>query len=204
MSTGRVEGVDMKKNLLLMIVFTVLGMISMSSAEVVANLEYDLWDEVLSQYVDDEGLTNYEGLLEDRKVFDQFISQIENTDINSLSIVEQKTFWINAYNAITMKVILDKYPVKDIRFVDFGLVWKKARAVAKGKTSLGDIEHKILRPQGDPRIHFAINCASGGCPKLPKSAFRPDQLDEQLDYETKRFINDHEKVRLDRTGPLPD
>ena len=67
--------------------------------------------------------------------------------------------------------------------------------------SLGDIEHEILRKWDpiDPRIHFAINCASGGCPKLPKTHFPPADLDRRLDFEARRFVNDPAKVRLDRT-----
>lgn len=163
-----------------------------------AQVDYSLWANVLKKYVDDQGRVNYEGLKEDRAELDQFISQIENIDVNTLSPVEAKTFWINAYNAITMKVIIDKYPVKGIRTINFGLVWEIGRKVAQGKKSLGDIEHKIVRPMGDPRIHFALNCASISCPKLPNEPFYPDRLDEQLDREARRFINDPEKVRLDR------
>ena len=74
-----------------------------------------------------------------------------------------------------------------------------SKHVAQGKHSLSDIEHKILRPLGDPRVHFALNCASIGCPKLPKKPFDPQQLDQQLDFETRRFMNDPGKIRLDRT-----
>jgi len=160
--------------------------------------DYTLWGQVLETYVNEQGKVNYEGLLKNRGRFDRFIKNIKHTDINGLSPVEQKAFWINAYNAITMKVILDNYPVKDIRFVNFSLVWKLKRKVAQGKYSLGHIEHEILRPLGDPRIHFAINCASGGCPKLSRKPFYPETLEQQLDFEAKRFINDHSKVRIDR------
>lgn len=170
------------------------------SPMVEASVNYDLWAKVLKNYVNDQGLVNYEGLKTNRKEFDQFINQLENIDAETLTPIEQKTFWINAYNALTIKVILDKYPVKSIRHINFGLVWEVRRKVAQGKKSLGHIEHKILRPMGDPRIHFAINCASIGCPKLPTEPFYPDQLDEQLDRETKRFINDIEKVKLDRSA----
>jgi len=163
-------------------------------------LDYALYAKVLKTYVDDHGRVDYEGLKKNRKEFDQFISQIETTDLSVLSELEQKTFWINAYNAITMKVILDKYPVKSIRSINFGLVWEVPRKVARQKRSLGYIEHKILRPMGDPRIHFAINCASIGCPNLPQEPLYPDQLEQQLDRETRKFINDPEKIRLDKNS----
>jgi len=163
-----------------------------------SSIDYSLWANVLKNYVNEEGLVDYEGLLNDRSRFDQFMALVESADITVLNPTELKAYWINAYNAITMKVILDKYPVKKIILVNFGLVWKKGRKAAQGKYSLEHIEHKILRPLGDPRIHFAINCASIGCPKLPQKPFYPLTLDEQLDHETVRFINDEEKVRIDR------
>jgi len=161
-------------------------------------LDYALWEQVLKKFVNDQGRVDYEGLKKDPDQFHQFIDQIEKMDIQQLSHVEQKAFWINAYNAITMKVILDHYPVTSIRLLNFGLVWHADRKVAAGKKSLGDIEHKILRPMGDPRIHFAINCASIGCPRLPNRPFYPETLEEQLDQEAKRFMNDPQKVFLDR------
>jgi hypothetical protein len=163
--------------------------------------DYSGWAYILGKYVDAQGRVDYQGILKnppDKQIFDRFIESIEKADLNLLAAMEHKAFWINAYNAITMNVILDKYPVKDIRFVNFGRVWNVARKVAGGELSLGHIEHKILRPLSDPRIHFAINCASGGCPKLPQKPFYPEMLDEQLDFEARRFIQDADKVRLDR------
>ncbi|MCA9409055.1 MAG: DUF547 domain-containing protein [Candidatus Omnitrophica bacterium] len=161
-------------------------------------INYSLWDNVLKTYVNEQGRVDYEGLLKDRHKFDQFIAQVEKVNISTFTPQEQKAFWINAYNAITMKVIVDNYPVKGIRTINFGLVWNVGRNVAGGKKSLSDIEHKILRLLGDPRIHFAINCASIGCPRLLNKPFYPETLDEQLDREAVRFINDPEKIKLDR------
>ncbi len=162
-------------------------------------VDYTLWGKVLRNHVNDQGRVDYSGLKANMGGLNQFIQQVENADITSLSAVEQKTFWINAYNALTLKVVADNYPVKSIRGINLGLVWKMGRKVAGGKKSLGDIEHKILRPLGDPRIHFAINCASIGCPKLPNKPFYVETLNEQLDYETRRFVNDSEKISLDKT-----
>lgn len=190
----------MKKFVIFIIVVFILLVFKDAQSQNVAKaaLDYSLWAQVLNRYVNAEGLVNYEDLKNNRREFDQFIDQVQNVDVNQLSPTEQKAFWINAYNALTVKVILDRYPVKSIRHINFGLVWEVGRKVAGGKKSLGNIEHKILRPLGDPRIHFAINCASIGCPKLPNKPFYPEKLDEQLNYEAKRFINDPEKVRLDR------
>jgi len=101
---------------------------------------------------------------------------------------------------LTMRLIVDHYPLKfgGIRTINWGRPWDIKMKIAGQNLTLGDIEHKILRPLGDPRIHFALNCASIGCPKLPTEPFYPDLLEDQLDHEAKRFINDLEKVRLDR------
>ena len=105
-------------------------------------------------YVNEEGLVDYEGLLKDRQKFDTFIQQIETASLTGMSHEEQKAFWINAYNAITIKVILDKYPVKSIRRINFGLVWEIGRKVAGQEKSLGDIEHKILQTIGRSAYSF--------------------------------------------------
>jgi len=165
-------------------------------------IQYEQWESVLNTFVDDNGRVDYEGLKNSRDLLDTFIeTQIENADLGNLSQQEQKAFWINAYNALTLRLIVDRYPLRfgGIRTINFGRPWSlRLKAAGKIRT-LNEIEHEILRKWDplDPRIHFAINCASGGCPKLPNTHFQPGKLDEQLDYETKRFINDKEKVRWD-------
>lgn len=186
---------------LICMVFFLPGLLGLrvAQADTAAFLvDYALWADVLAKHVNAQGRFDYEGLMKDRTSFDRFISQVENADLSQLNMDEKKAFWINAYNALTIKVILEHYPVRSIREINFGLVWNVDRKAAGGKKSLGDIEHKILRPLGDPRIHFAINCASVGCPKLPNKPFYPETLDEQLDLEARRFINDPEKVHIDR------
>jgi len=160
--------------------------------------DYQVWAKVLKEHVDDQGKVDYNKLKNNQADLDAFIEKVRNANIDEMSDIEQKTFWINAYNALTLQTIIDHYPVKSIRLINFGLVWKLSKHVAQEKHSLGNIEHEILRPLGDPRVHFALNCASIGCPKLPIKPFDPQQLDKQLDFETRRFINDTEKVRLDR------
>jgi len=167
-------------------------------------IDYQKWETILSTYVDGNGLVNYDGLKANRDVLDSFIkSQIESAVIDSLSDNEKKAFWINAYNALTMRLIVDHYPLKfgGIRTINWGKPWSIKMKVADQELSLGDIEHEILRKWDpmDPRIHFAINCASIGCPKLPNTYFDPQRLEEQLDHETRRFINDLQKVQLDKT-----
>lgn len=167
-------------------------------ADTVAFLvDYGLWADVLSRHVNDQGRFDYEGLMTDLSKFNAFIGQVENADLSQLNETEQKAFWINAYNALAVKTILDHYPVKSIREINFGFVWDVPRKVAGGKKSLKAIEDKILRSFGDPRAHFAISQAAVGSPKLPDTPFYPQNLDGQLDREARRFMNDPEKILID-------
>jgi hypothetical protein len=101
---------------------------------------------------------------------------------------ETLAYWINAYNAFTIKLIIDNYPVKSIN--DISQPWDKKFIPINGKSiSLNYIEHEILRKMNEPRIHFAINCASISCPKLLNEAYVPETLDGQLDNAAKEFIN---------------
>lgn len=189
------------KGLIMMGIMMFIGCNSqVSDAQLIPHQGYDLWAKVLNEYVNNQGRVDYQRLKENRGDLDKFIDQVRNTNIDAMSPAEQKTFWINAYNALTMRLIIDKYPLKfgGIRSINWGRPWSIKMQVAHQELPLGDIEHKILRPLGDPRVHFALNCASIGCPKLPDKPFDPERLDEQLDYETKRFMNDPQKVRLDR------
>lgn len=189
----------MKKRIL-----TFVTAVSLLSAICAAQpIDHTPWADVLQTFVNDEGRVDYEALKKDRAALEKFIAQVEQADVESMSPIEQKAFWLNAYNALTLNVVADAYPVKSIRHINFGLVWQVGRKAAGRTISLGDIEHKILRPLGDPRIHFALNCASLGCPRLPREPFDPKILDEQLEKAAADFINDPQKVRLDReTGTL--
>jgi hypothetical protein len=172
-----------------------------------AGINYSQWEQVLNAYVDHDGRVNYKGLKENRSLLDGFLEQnMQDADINALSDNEQKAFWINAYNALTLRLIVDHYPMKfgGIRTINWGRPWSIPMKVAGRPLTLSEIEHEILRKWDpiDPRIHFAINCASIGCPKLPNTHFDPEQLEMQLDKEAKRFINDPQKVRLDRSNNI--
>jgi len=164
--------------------------------------EYHIWEKVLREHVDDQGRVNYDKLKDNQADLNVYTEKVGNADIDQMSDIEQKAFWINAYNALTMQLIVDKYPLKlgGIRTINWGRPWSIKMRVAHRDLTLGDIEHNILRKWDppDPRVHFALNCASIGCPKLPIKFFDPQQLDEQLDFETRRFMNDAQKISLDR------
>ncbi len=156
---------------------------------------------LLKKYVKD-GVVDYRGFKNEESKLDQYLKVLEKTDSSKLSRNEQFAFYINAYNAWTIKLILSGYPgVKSIKELGsiFKSPWKKELVRIDGDmVTLDHIEHGILRPKyKDPRVHFAINCASKGCPPLRSEPYRGDVLDQQLDEMTRAFINDPKRNRLE-------
>ncbi|MCG8547372.1 MAG: DUF547 domain-containing protein, partial [Alphaproteobacteria bacterium] len=141
----------------------------------------------------------------DRKALKRYIDRLANTQISRYSRSEQMAYWINLYNALTVQVILDHYPVDSIREINispglfaFGPWDKKLITIEGQEVSLNDIEHRILRPiWQDPRIHYAVNCASIGCPDLQQTAFTGSNLERMLDEAATAYINHPRGVRLD-------
>ncbi|MBD3630626.1 DUF547 domain-containing protein [Cyclobacterium sp.] len=170
---------------------------------------HDIFDSLLSIHVDEEGLVDYKGFIADKEAFEDYLQLLSQNppDRNTWSREEQLAYWINAYNAYTIKLIMDHYPVKSIRDIGPKLeiplvntVWHLEFFEIGGRAaSLDEIEHKILRKEfEEPRIHFAINCASVSCPKLYNRAFTADKIEMQLEMVTKAFINDPSRNDLDR------
>jgi hypothetical protein len=161
------------------------------------------WDLILQRYVDashPSGINrfNYTGVIpKDRQVLRDYLQKMQNIEVSGLKRDEQKAFWINLYNALTVDVILDHYPVKSIRDIDIspGIFsngpWDAKLLEIEGeKVSLNDIEHRILRPiWQDNRVHYAVNCASLGCPNLQPLSFTTQNLDMLLDKAARDFIN---------------
>lgn len=109
-------------------------------------------------------------------------AELTEAPVASFSRSEQLAFWVNAYNLLTVDLILDHRPLRSIRDLDAGKVWTTRRfRVAGQDLTLDDIEHRRARPLGDPRVHAALNCASKGCPPLPSRPIRPATLAADLD-----------------------
>ncbi len=179
--------------------FFTTGLVSTSWASV--TVDNSVYAELLKKYVK-EGVVDYQGFKNEETNLDQYLKVLEKTDSSKLSHNEQFAFYINAYNAWTIKLILSGYPgVKSIK--EFGSIfkspWKKKLARIDGDmVTLDHIEHGILRPNyKDPLVHFAINCASKGCPPLRSEPYRGDVLDQQLDEMARAFINDPRHNRLE-------
>ena len=141
------------------------------------------------------GRVDYDGFKKDEPLFDDYLSILSAVDPDLLPKRHQFAYFINVYNAFTIKLVLTRYPgidsIKDIGGL-FSSPWgQKFIRLKKGVFSLDDIEHKILRPvYKDPRVHFAANCASKSCPPLRNEPYDGERLDQQLDEQTKGFIND--------------
>jgi len=153
--------------------------------------DHKIFDSLLQKYVSLSGTVNYNGLKMEERQLDQYLKILQNGLRDRSSEKEQLAFWINAYNAFTLKLVLDNYPVSSILDLHEGKPWEYRWINIRGKTySLDDIEHGIIRKKfKEPRIHFAVNCASRSCPPLQRKAFTSDNLNELLDTSTKAFIN---------------
>jgi hypothetical protein len=175
---------------------------------VTAFAQDDSYNSILHKYVQ-SGKVNYKELCEDPEL-SKYISILESSNPENLTNQKESlALWINTYNAYTLKIICDHYPVKSINDLHSGglalgsvfksTIWDKDIVVINHKnTSLNNIEHKIIRPQfKDYRTHFALVCASKSCPPLRSEAYEGSKLDQQLDDQAKLFLTDHLRNRFD-------
>ncbi|MBC7642278.1 MAG: DUF547 domain-containing protein [Flavobacterium sp.] len=155
------------------------------------NFDYKEYGLFLKKYVSESGNVSYDKIKK-KEIDDIAENFLYKTPTNSWSKDDKLAFYINLYNVFTLKSVVDNYPIKSIK--DIVGVWDKD-FIALGKTiySLGDIENKILRKMSEPRIHFAVNCASFSCPKLNNEPYTSEKLDKQLDLAAREFINDKTK-----------
>ena len=162
--------------------------------------DHSLWTDVLQTYVSDKGSVDYKDLQNNKFILNSYLKVLRaNTPNYAWSIDAKKAYWINAYNAFTVQLILENYPLKSIK--DLRRPWDQCFIEIDGeKITLNTIEHEILRPMGDPRIHFAIVCASKSCPKLLNYAYESETLDQQLDHVTKMFINDPSRNSISQSN----
>ncbi len=195
------------------VLFLWIFSITILSSQTATGQNHEAFSSLLSKYVypDETGLNfvDYEGWRsnpEDRSALDSYIAGLEATAVSSLPKAERFVFWANLYNAVTVKLILDENPKKSIREIRphsfaFG-PWGAKRVTVEGEElSLDNIEHDILRKQwGDPRIHYAVNCASIGCPNLPTKAWEAATLDTVLDAAARAYVNHPRGVTATEKG----
>ncbi|UZD22716.1 DUF547 domain-containing protein [Algoriphagus halophytocola] len=165
------------------------------------------WNELLKANVSADGTVNYKGFIKQKAKLESYLKSLsENApDRKTWSKDEQLAYWINAYNAFTVKLIVDNYPVESIKDLGPKLkiplikdVWHyKFFKIGGQESSLDEIEHSILRKEfEEPRIHFAINCASVSCPPLLNEAFEAATIESQLNKVAKSFINDSSRNKI--------
>lgn len=186
----------MKYLLVLSIAVSTILNLSISNDNSVFNdlLNHSKWNTLVNDNVSNNGQVDYSSFKRDRTELQTYIEALQDhyQNLENASKNEKLAYWINAYNALTIDLILRNYPVESIKDIKdpwdqrlwkFGDQW----------LSLNDIEHNILRKMDEPRIHFAIVCASESCPKLQNTAFTADNLEEQLIKATKEFLADETK-----------
>ncbi len=173
-----------------------------------ASIKHSAWDEFLANYLTEDAqgtaLVRYAEVTgEDKADLEAYIASLSNIDPRRYSRPEQMAYWFNLYNALTVNLILENYPVKSIRkigkgFFSFGPWNDEIVTIAGQELTLNDIEHRILRPiWQDKRIHYGVNCASIGCPNLLTQAFTAANLESQLELATRTFINQKKAVQFD-------
>ncbi len=181
----------------------VLGMLMVFWVDAALAFDFSSWDGLLKKYVASKtinGVTlnavDYRTLAKD-PTYQKLIKGLEKTSLADLKSRDEKlAFWINVYNIMAAKMVLDNYPLESIKDAGslFTAVWKKPVGVVAGKErTLNEIEHEILRKMGEPRIHVAIVCASVSCPDLRAEAYTADKLTEQLNDQMWQFLANPQK-----------
>jgi hypothetical protein len=158
------------------------------------------YDELVAEHVNADGFVDYAGLAGHAAKLDAYIDSLATVTLDNLGRDEHLALLINAYNAFTLRLILDHLPVQSIRDIPAKERWDGERWVLAGETySLNQIEHELVRPNfREPRIHFALVCASIGCPPLRSEAYTGDRLEQQLEDQT-RFTHGNERwLRYER------
>lgn len=173
--------------------------------------DHQIFDDLLNKYVDESGNVNYKGFKKEKSLFKKYLKELKTNppDISLWPKNDQMAFWINAYNAFTIELILDNYPITSIKDIGAKLQipfvntpWDiKFIEIGGEAYDLNNIEHNILRKNFDePRIHFAIVCASVSCPSLRAEAYVGNKLEEQLTHQAKIFLADTTKNRISQNN----
>ncbi len=175
-----------------------------------ASIDHGAWQRLLESYLapGTDGVNRFAyGRVSpaDREALNAYVARLAATQVSALKRAEQLAYWVNLYNALTVRLVLDHYPVASIRDIAIspGLFavgpWDKALIEVEGEAvTLNDIEHRILRPiWGDPRIHYGVNCASIGCPDLQARAFTAETAEALLEAAARAYVNHPRGARIE-------
>jgi hypothetical protein len=157
---------------------------------------YQSYAQLLLHHVH-EGLVDYAGLKQERDLLDTLVTDLGHADLAGVTSNQRLAFYCNSYNILTLRSVVDAYPVSSIKDID-GVWDEQTWLVAGKKLTLNEIEHEVLRKEfREPRIHVAINCASIGCPPLLNVPYYPDRLDSLLTVAARRFASSEAHNRID-------
>ena len=202
-----IERIALPKSALLSDAFAV------RAVEQTARVNYAAYDQFLEHYwvMDENGIARlrYNAVSEsDQAILVAFVDHLQSTDPDTLDRDERLAYWINLYNAQTIRVVLENYPVDSIRDIKDGPFsigpWGRKDLVINGtEISLNDIEHGIIRPAfQEPRIHYALNCAAASCPNLAPQAWKAEGLDAAFDAAERAYLADPRGVHVDEEGRI--
>ncbi|MEL6812011.1 MAG: DUF547 domain-containing protein [Bacteroidota bacterium] len=157
---------------------------------------HSVWNELLKEHVSQDGRVNYEGFRQNKGILRDYIASLgAHMPQESWTQEDRLAYWMNAYNAMTIDLILRNLPLQSIKDID--KPWNQRLWKLGSKWyNLDEIEHQILRKMDEPRIHFGINCASFSCPPLLNEAFTSVEVDSQLDALARAFVNDTQRNTL--------
>lgn len=180
-----------------------------ATAEVGGRAAFDhvAFDRVLEKFVDAHGMVDYRGLLAQRTLLDEYVGQLATASPRSHPALfptkeHELAYWFNAYNALAIRAVLDHYPIASVKdiMVAYGVFSRLTFPVGGTPMTLDDIEKGILLKEfDDPRVHFALTCASMSCPRLDRRAFTAERLSERLDEEGRDFLRSRDGVQIDAT-----
>jgi len=168
-----------------------------------AGFDHSAWNRVLQAQVNELGEVDYAAIKSNPKDLNAYIQQLAEVSPESkpdrFTKAGALAYWMNAYNAFTTKGVVEAYPTKSVRDLGvlYGFFRRKDYTAGGRKISLRSLENDIIRKLGDPRIHFAIVCASISCPRLPREAFTEANLEKSLDRAARTFLNERRNVTID-------
>lgn len=166
------------------------------TARAAETFDHSAWTRLLERYVDGDGRVAYRDLAaNDSAALDRYLAALAAARPAELSRAEKIAFWLNAYNAVVVKAVLDGRSAESV-FGRYRMFYGYERTVAGEPRTPDEIENEIIRPSGEKRIHFALVCASSSCPRLRRQAWVGETLDRDLDEEARRFLGDPVRNRI--------
>jgi len=168
-------------------------------------VSHEKWEKLLKKHVDNKGMVNYKGFIADSTALNSYLEILSANHPNEAnwSKDEALAYWINAYNAFTIQLVIRNYPLESIKDIAGGIPfvntpWDIKFIEIEGQSyDLNNIEHSIIRKDyNEPRIHFVLVCAAVSCPKLRNEAYTAEKLDAQLEDQTRTFFNNPEKNQI--------